>query len=429
MNFKRAIWQSWLVGLIVLTVAAPVRADWKDIARKFHPYLTLTEEYNDNIYLDRENKTGDFITTISPGIRFSHSENPFGIDLDYILGLNFYADQNNRNYISHNGNLNTWFRLGEGWTFRLRDYLVRSEDPLERDFAYTGTGQRYTLSVNRDRRPYLRNVVEPSVEYRYGRDSRVNLLYRNNMYRTDSSVANDSTENAVNPLLTHWFDVRNGMILDYTYSTGTFEQDPNLVAHSTRGRYMYRLNPHTVAFGEFVYLIREYDSPGVDYSVYNPSLGVDHAFSSTLSGTLQVGYFWQDAAGIPTFSGPTFNINLTQRAHLTTYRFALEGGYREDFFTSENLGFTKYYRAVGTVSRELYARTRGELSGSVERAEYSESAPGRIDWLYGLQRLRLLPASPLAERQPWNKPCPGSVEPEPDDYIENRGILRFTATY
>ena len=249
------------------------------------------------------------------------------------------------------------------------------------------------------------------------------------IYRPESALSEDSSENSVNPMLTYWFNVRNGMILNYTFTSGTFEQSPDLTGHAISGRYIYRFNPHTSVFGEVIFLAREYESPGTDYTVYNPSVGVEHAFSSTLSGLLQVGYFWQEATGIPTFSGPTFNINLTQRAQLTTYTIGMEGGYREDLFTSENLGFTKYYRGVASVTHQLQRRLSLGFYGSVERAEFSQAFPGRIDWIYSArgtasyQPLRWLTVS-LEGVHLRNLSNENTF-----DYIDNRAILRLTATY
>jgi hypothetical protein len=416
-------------SVISIISCLPIVAGADDIWSKFHPFIGVSEEYNDNVYLTRDNRIVDFITTIYPGIRFSHTGGPFGIDLDYTLGLNFYADQTNLNYVSHTGNLNTFYRFYPNWTFRLRDYFIRSEDPLSRDYGYTGSTERYNLSVDRSRSVYLRNVVEPAIEYQFGRENRVSLLYRNNIYQTERDGGNDSTENAVNPVLSYWFNIRNGMVLDYTFSAGNFEQDPDLVGHSVRGRYIYRFNPHSSVFGEFVFLAREYESPGTDYNVYNPSLGLEHAFSSTLNGVFQIGYFWQDAKGIPTFSGPTFNISLTQRAQFTTYNIGLEGGYREDLFTSQNLGFTKYYRAFGSITYQLYRRTSLGFYITGERAEYSQAYPGRIDWIgtasgtISHQPLKWLTISLVGSHRR------DTSNQNEFDYTENRVILRLTATF
>jgi hypothetical protein len=417
------------VTFFLICFQLPVTVLAEDFWSKFHPYITLSETYDDNVYLERDNKTQDFITTIYPGLRFSHASEGFGIDLDYMLGLNYYSSQTNNNYTSHTGTLNTFYRSDRRWTFRLREYLIQSEEPLERDFGFTGTGERFFISTARDRSVYFRNVVEPSLEYQFGRENRFSFLYRNNIYRPQSSVSENRQENSMIPTLNYWFNIRNGMLLEYTFTSGEFERTPDLTGHSVRGRYIYRFNPRTSVFGEYLFLDRNYQSPGIDYTVQNPSLGVNHAFSATLSGRAQLGYFWQDAVGISTFSGLTYNVGITQRAQQTTYELAFEGGYREDLFTAENLGFTKYYRGVVSVTHQLQRRVSLGVSGSAERDEFSEAFPGRIDWVYGArgtasyQPLRWLTISLEAAH------IRNSSNESAFEYTDNRGILRLTATF
>jgi hypothetical protein len=423
--------RTFLTGVILFLICfhLPVSVQAEDFWSKFHPYITVSETYDDNVYLERDNKTSDFITTIYPGLRFSHASEGFGLDLDYMLGLNYYSSQTNNNYVSHTGNLNTFYRFDPRWTIRLREYLIQSEEPRERDFGTTATGESYFISTTHDRAVYLRNVVEPSLEYQFGRENRFSLLYRNNIYRTQSIASENSQENTVIPTLNYWFNIRNGIILNYTYTSGAFESTPDLIGHSISGRYIYRFNPRTSVFGEYLFLSRNYESPGIDYTVQNPSIGVNHAFSATLSGRAQLGYFWQDAVGIPTFSGPTYNIGITQRAQRTTYELAIEGGYREDLFTAENLGFTKYDRAVGSLTIQLQRRFNVGVSGSAERAEFSQAFPGRIDWIYGArgtaayQPLRWLTISMEVAHSR------NSSNEDAFDYIDNRIIFRLTAKY
>ncbi len=424
-NSIRILFAGVILFLICFQLPGTVLAE--DFWSKFHPYITLTETYDDNIYLERDNKTQDFITTIYPGLRFSHASEGFGIDLDYMLGLNYYSSQTNNNYTSHTGTLNTFYRFDRRWTFRLRDSLIQSEEPRERDFGSAATGESYFISTSRDRSVYLRNVVEPSLEYQFGTENRFSFLYRNNIYRNQSPLSENSQENSVIPTLNYWFNIRNGMLLEYTFTSGDFDLTPDLTGHSARGRYIYRFNPRTSIFGEYLFLKRDFQSPGIDYTVQNPSLGVNHAFSATLSGRAQLGYFWQDAVGISTFSGPSFNVGITQIAQRTTYDLALEGGYREDRFTAENLGFTKYYRAVGSITHQLQRRFSVGFSGTVERAEFSEAFPGRTDWIYGArgtasyQPLRWLTLS-LEGVHTRNSSNDATF-----DYTDNRVILRLTA--
>lgn len=420
------------VSLYAVLIFLPSSAlgAWQDVTSNIHPYISLSEEYNDNLYLEKKDKTGDFITSINPGIRFSHSVNKLGLELDYSLGLISHANQSNNNYISHTGKMNAIYRFDPHWSFKLREYLIRSEEPRESDYSSEASVNSRLISTSHDRAVYLRNVIEPAIEYQFGRENHIALLYRNNLFRPESRIAENSTENSFNPILTFWFNNRNGIILNYTFLSGIFDKSPNFTGHTVSGRYIHRFKPQFSAFCEFGYLSRSFDSPGKDYQAYNPSLGLEYAFSATSRAVFQAGYFWDNIDGTPSLGGLSFNMSISgQQSKSNTYIFSLIGGYREDYFTSQNLGLTKYYRAIATINHQLLRRTAVKFSGSVERVEFSEINPGRIDWTYtfigsvSYQILKKLFISLEASHSRDNS------NQNQFEYINNRLFLLLTATF
>lgn len=176
---------NWVRGLTIISIIiwtpTIVHAGTEDILLHFQPYISLQEEYNSNIDLTpNRNKRDDFITTISPGFKFSTSprspvtgefrqtptaEERYGMDLDFNAGFNFYAKNHDDNYISLNGTLNAWYALTKNLNFRVRDYVIRSDDIREPDYSATAIPGQYLPSRTFNRVPWFRNVFAPSVEY------------------------------------------------------------------------------------------------------------------------------------------------------------------------------------------------------------------------------------------------------------------------
>ncbi len=425
----------------------------KDVLSNFHPYIKVEEEFNNNIDLTARHPIDDYITRISPGFRFSTlprsggtgelqrtpaAEGKFGMDLDFNAGFNFYAKEHENNYTSLNGHLNAWYAFAPKLKFQVRDYLVRSDEVRESEYSPTAIEGQYLASRTRKRTPYFRNVFEPSVQYQFGRESSVALNYRNNIYEIQSRTSEDSMENFLNPKIIHWFDIRHGVSFEYGLTLGNFERSPDLVGHMVTGRYTYRFNPRTSIFGEYTHLWRNFDDPSLgedpsfDYVVYRPSIGAEHAFTSTLLGRAQIGYFWQNPEKGSTTGGVFYNVSMTQQAQKTTYTLAFQGGYTEDYFTAENRGFTKYHRAIARVSHQLLQKMNVGLFGSYEWAKSPElSSEGKkpLDriWAVGgnasYQIVRWLNVSlDLSHRENHSNISDG-------DYSEYRAILRLTATY
>jgi len=443
---------TWLIALLyalcsmLLWSPSIVHAELGDLFSYLRPYISVQEEYNSNINLTPEDEIDDFITTISPGLRFSTlprtevtraeqaptAEQKFGIDLDVNAGFVFYAEEKDNNYTSLNGSLNTWYLFSPKFSFRVRDYLIRSDEIREADFSATAIEGQTLISRTTRRVPYYRNVFEPSVEYRFGRENIFGINYRNNIYRIKSELFEDSMENYINPRLTYWFNIRNGITLDYGFTLADFERSSDFLGYAVTGRYTYRFNPRTSVFGEHTYLLRDFDSPSTDYEVHRPSLGISHSFSPTLSGSAQAGYFWQNPERGDTTDGVFGNVSLSQRSERTTYTISLQGGYTEDFFSAENLGFTKYYRATGRVGYQLLEKMTVGLFSSYEWIKYFRDVvetPRQKDqiWTVGgdaaYQLFRWLTLS-----------LEGSYREnhsnfDTADYTEYRGIFRITASF
>jgi hypothetical protein len=387
----------FLMGLIVLSVSEFAHADIGDILSRFQFYAVAEETYDTNVDLTPRNEREDFITNVGVGVRFSTlpraettrefkppstgEETAYGINLDFLPTYVYYAKGTSDDYLALSGKLETWYTWDQRLTFRARDYVFRSEEPLEPSYSAGALPNEILLGTQRGRSIYIRNVFEASSDYRFGTEDLISINYINNVYRNESSFFEDSTENYINPRLTYWFNLRNGILLEYALDLGNFQRSPDMTGHLARGRYTYRFNPRTSIFGQFGYLRRDFEPPSTDYDAYQPSLGIEHAFSPTLSGRAQFGYFHQDPERGTTTDGFSYDVSVTQRAKRTTYTLLFQGGYTEVYFTAENLGFTKYNSAIGTITHQLTERVSATLSARYQRPEYDD---GRTDNIWGV---------------------------------------------
>ena len=426
---KKSEWLKRLVlGLFLAAVPSLAWADWVDVLRKFKPRLSVQEEYTSNVDLVRDNPREDFITTVSPGLAFRATDKPeaqYGLDLDYALGLVFYAHDSDKNYVSHAGTLNTFYTFGHRWTLRLWEYYLRSQDPVEQFVLVEAQPGVFYPGTQRGRFTYERNIAEPSLTYQFGPEDRFELLYRNNYYSSENPAAEDSLGHSVTPRLTYWFNIRHGITLEYVFGSVDYDFQPDLIGNRGRGRYTYRFNPQTSIFADYIYDAVDYESPGIDYVVQNPSVGITHAFTPTLNARLQVGYFWRDPKQGETKDGLTVDAGITQRTQRVTLDFAVQGGYAYDFFGSEALGFYQYYRGIASLTYQLAQRFSASLWGSVERDDFVDA--DREEWVWragptlSYQPLRWLTASlggSYGQRQ---------SDQDINDYEEWRAFFRLTA--
>src|SRR4030067_1559317 len=142
----------WVFGVasIFLLLGTPLSggAEPNNILSKVHPYITVQEEYNNNILLTNKNKIDDFITTVNAGLKFSAlSEKTYGIDLGFAAGFVYYAEHHKFNYFSPSGTLNAWYTMTPKLTFRVRDYLIRSDEAREQVYTANALPNQYLLST------------------------------------------------------------------------------------------------------------------------------------------------------------------------------------------------------------------------------------------------------------------------------------------
>ncbi len=382
-----------MAGLLLWAIPGTLLADLKDILLQFQPYVSIQEEYTSNVNLTPKNAKDDYITTLYAGLRYSSTQRrpefgrelqpvptefqKYGIDLDGRAGFVYYEKGRASNYLSLLGNLNTWYRYSNRLTFRLSDNLTRSDEsrvpenaggpvPVYISGTFVNLTDLYLAGTQRERSVWLANIVSPSLEYKFSKEGTVSLIYTNDLYNNQSSLSENSQGNFIKTRLDYAFNIRNAISLDYGYMIAQFDKSPDFTGHTTHGRYTYRFSPQTAVFGDYEFLIREVDSPGVDYYVNTPSVGIDHLFSPTLSGKARVGYFWYSPDSGKSYSGPVLDIILAQRTEKTTYTLTVQGGFTETYFTAENLGPTQYYRAIGTITHRLVEKMTASLSGTAE---------------------------------------------------------------
>ncbi len=428
----------WFFALLFLWPAAAA-AEFVDYLSKFYPHLTVQEQYSDNLFLSSTNRVSDYLTVISPGIRFStvtSAQPEAAVDLNYTLGLNFYAKNSDLNYVSHTADLNAWYTYNRRLSLRLREYFIRSENPLERAYYQGALPNEYLPESQGGRFIYTRNVVEPSIGYQLGREDRFDLFYRNMFYNNENPQIQDSQENHIRPRLIYWFNMRNGMELETAVTRGEFSkiqvvgQAQDFWSYRPRARYIYRFSPRTSVFGELLYEHFNVASPDIDYDIYNPTIGFSHSFTPTLTVYGQFGYFWQKPQFGEEQTGPSYDAGITQVTPRTTYVLSFRGGYANSFFNSQNSGFVTFNEVLGNITHLLERRLSVGLNGSLNRVEYVDARPSHTDWIWRIGgRITYLPLRWLSISLDAYHAQNDSDLSTAFGYKENRVFLSLTAFY
>jgi hypothetical protein len=309
------------------------------------PMITVSETYDDNIFLTNNNKVSDWITVVTPGIAMNLVAEHTNLQLRYAPSFTRYADRDDQDNTSHSAGLTFGQDLAQGLRFNLTDTYLQSKDPLEDPQNVQGLRQT--------RSEYWTNTTDANVSYIFGAENRVNVGYRYNIYENDQITLDDSKIQSPYANLTYWFDVQNGAEVTYAYTDAKYTNDETLFAesdytsNSTGIRYLRRFTPNSTGYVGYNYAAYDYERVlPQDFDVHDGFVGVDHSFSPEYTVSARVGYFIRVNDITDNQDGLTFTASLTRNFDRGNITVGGNGGWAyEDLQQGAGLtsGFSQYY--------------------------------------------------------------------------------------
>jgi hypothetical protein len=158
----------WAATLL-LVPGVPVHADDFRVV----PSLTVTEEYNDNIFFEERNADNDIITTVSPAIDVVERTERLDLRLNGRLDGVLYARHPEFNEVDHGHSGRMQYQVTPRFSAAARAGYVSDSRP-DRDLIETG---QVLTAVRRDRQDYalsgtylLSEKTAATLSYGYARD-------------------------------------------------------------------------------------------------------------------------------------------------------------------------------------------------------------------------------------------------------------------
>ncbi len=146
MTTKNNILLSIVIGLLLICTNA-----WS--AFQFHPYLTVGEEYNDNIDQTASNEEEDWITTVQPGFLLEYDNRSVEASVDYSLLYRFYKNNDEDNLDEfedvQRADASALFFNGRPFTLRVSEVITREalDERDDNDLSDSNRSTLYHLTV------------------------------------------------------------------------------------------------------------------------------------------------------------------------------------------------------------------------------------------------------------------------------------------
>ena len=208
---------------------------------KFTPRIDVSEEYNDNIYLDRRDKEDDWITTIAPGLSFFMQTNNLDVDLDYSWDLRYYKDNTDENQtdfkdIQRAQGTATLFP-GDPFTVvanaNVSTVIVDERESSADENSFVNRALMYDLSINPSYNWRITPTFNASLGYLY---NYVNYQQLGSWEYENNDAPSDWQEHVVNFNLNKQFSPRTScgigyVFTDHNYSDSNDEDEEDFQRH------------------------------------------------------------------------------------------------------------------------------------------------------------------------------------------------------
>lgn len=333
-----------IIILVVLSVLGSTIIADAATRKTLTPRISLQQQYDDNIYLEPENEDSDWITLVSPGISFALEGPDTTMNLDYEAGFSFYQDDSDMNSTRHQAQADWNQRLTPSVRFQASDAFVRSEEP------FVETAGRIK-EIRTERSIYYRNDGQASVSCDFGAEDQVTAGYRNRYLNDGSSLDEDSQGHEGFLGLDKWFSSHYGIGMTFSYNRGHFEQTDDFDGYQAGLTLNYRPRLSRRLYGRYNFLYHDFEPPegDDDYRIHHGALGVILTLGHDSDFNLEGGYFVQDYLNGDQMEGGTFSGSLSTRIQSVSLSLGGSGGYDQDYFSSENLGFYRFRQVSGSV--------------------------------------------------------------------------------
>lgn len=340
------------------------------------PMITFSQVYDDNIFLEKDNKISDYITTISPGIQINatSASRKNRLNLEYSPAWVKYYDYSDNNTIRHNANLDFSGAISKKLSFNFIENYLKSEKSAEETFA----GYQERQSFRHSRYTYQRNYADAGLTYNFGPKDKMAFGYRHEFLKNKDPELDDSTVHGPYGNLTYWFNARNGMELSYQFTSGEYQREDGTPSgndyddHEGELRYMYQFTPRTMGYISYGYTVRDYKEESEQTrKVHEGSAGLTHDLPSGTSLSLSAGYYKPEGSESDDSGHVSYSANLNKKFKRGSISLGGKSGWDdEDSLSAEQKGYTRYWEVNSGVDYMLSKNLNAYADGSCKKNKY-----------------------------------------------------------
>jgi hypothetical protein len=246
-----------------------------------HPFLSLTEQYTDNVYNTNSDKKSDLSTTISTGLQliFPRVKKKYHLDLIYQMDMERFNKFTSENATNHTANGKFEIKFPGGIQIELSDKFLRGHDP--RGVSLSEELDFYTYNTGTVRAAYsLTDRFKLQMDY-------TNLFIN---YDAERNRFRNRTDNTVAGYLYYRILPKTAVFVEYEYVAVNFKEseDSDSTEHHIFGGITWEVTGKTKGTFKGGYGTKSFKDQSLEkFSGYLVEATVDYNFTSRHSVKLK----------------------------------------------------------------------------------------------------------------------------------------------
>jgi hypothetical protein len=352
----------------------------------FHPRLTLTAEYTDNVERDSEDEEDDIIGTVSPGFTLSIFGQTQGLNLDYDPAYAWYRDDSDANTLRHSAALEIWKQATRNTRLYFNDAFLYTEDPGAEDDDPDAEDRQ-------GRDIYYTNTATIGMTNQFGPLDVLTLEYNYRVLESDDETEDDSVEHNPTASLTYYPFRTLGTETSLSYSRTDYdngdddiEPEDDYKNYFGSTRLIKQFSRTLSGFAGYEYTFMDYvDNEDENYEVHFPNTGFSYEREDIVNINVSVGYLIidreEETEGLEDDKRLQVNGDISRTWQFRTAVLNVTGasGYDQPSFDEDDLGLRLYYEGAAVFNHEFLRDISYEVNGGYRLDHYIDVNPERKD--------------------------------------------------
>jgi len=243
-------------------------------ALEIHPFVSVKETYNDNVFAVANNTTGDWVNTITPGIRLALPYRRHLFTAEYNAVINTYSKYGSEDTTDHNAKVLADFKIGSLFGVTFSDTYAKGHEP--RDSSTSGQIEKFE-----------KNAPSVTATYQLADRSKIQMDYTRTSWNFMLSEYRSRDEDLVSTYFYYRFMPKTSAFVEYDWKNVAYDEKVNGLDSRVHSGFLgltWEMSASTRGTVKGGYMQKKFDAANKeDYGTWGASADISHAFSDYAS--------------------------------------------------------------------------------------------------------------------------------------------------